>query len=620
MIGEWSLARFKAVDHPTTLQFGDVTVFVGANSSGKSTWIQSMLLVAQTLSSQLDSYSVILNGSLAKLGQFNDILSATEGEPAISIGCKLQENAQLSSSGEDMNVECMFTFDANPESPNKNFWQVRPRLLRVELKSNTVDLFIDDDANVDAEDNVREITLTRNLQALINELPSELSVDIAFPLRAPDSSAFQVQLDEESQDELKEEIAGARPIGCVFNHFLPRALTVEFDRKAETVKFLYRQLTEQQRIFRVPRHLSEADLVFPEPVLRLAFGDAIETQPLLFEDSKLVDKASLSARDIAGRLRQQPIPIRSRTRANVSSRSEEILKLLMEHVTTSDGQTDIPLSGPLDAASRYLAGWFRAKFRYLGPLRDDPRAQYPLSAVADPKDVGLRGEHTAAVLHFFRDVHVPYLRPSEGPFDNEPGANVYLPLHNAVEEWLQYLEIAEHIETDDQGKQGHGMRVQFPGSSRLQDLTHVGVGVSQVLPILVMALLAEVGTCLVFEQPEIHLHPKVQGRLADFFLAMASLKKQCIIETHSEYLINRMRLRAASDPSDNTSDRIKVYFAEKHGLETSYRSVSITPYGAVFDWPKGFFDESQTETERIIRAAMEKRKREGDASSVRNMR
>src|SRR5208282_2117140 len=132
---------------------------------------------------------------------------------------------------------------------------------------------------------------------------------------------------------------------------------------------------------------------------------------------------------------------------------------------------------------------------------------------------------------------------------------------------------------------------------------------SQVLPILVMSLLADRDTTLIFEQPELHLHPKVQTRLADFFLSIVLMGKQCLIETHSEYLINRLRYRAATEGDDNqVTNNLKVYFVEKTTESSNFREVEVNEYGAILDWPQGFFDQSQDESEAILRAAALKKK------------
>src|SRR5512136_1871223 len=97
MIKSWSLENFKSVADKTTLQIAPLTIFAGANSSGKSTFLQSILLVAQTLANKVSSRSVVLNGALTKLGQFDDLKSADSDARQIVIGwtCKPIHESQL---------------------------------------------------------------------------------------------------------------------------------------------------------------------------------------------------------------------------------------------------------------------------------------------------------------------------------------------------------------------------------------------------------------------------------------------------------------------------------------------------------------------------------------------
>ena len=162
------------------------------------------------------------------------------------------------------------------------------------------------------------------------------------------------------------------------------------------------------------------------------------------------------------------------------------------------------------------------------------------------------------------------------------------------------------MDTSDEGKFGYGLKVWVEGGRAPHDLTHVGVGVSQVLPIVVMCLLANRDTTIVLEQPELHLNPKVQTRLADFFLSLAMIQKQCLIETHSEYLINRLRLRAARAAGRSVSELMKLYFVEKAGGFTTYRDVMINEFGSLTSWPKDFIDQNQREIEDILIAASQK--------------
>ena len=86
------------------------------------------------------------------------------------------------------------------------------------------------------------------------------------------------------------------------------------------------------------------------------------------------------------------------------------------------------------------------------------------------------------------------------------------------------------------------------------------------------------------------------------------MDRQCIIETHSEYLINRLRFRAATATGNEVANRIKMYFVEKHDGSSTFRQVKVTEFGAIEDWPEGFFDQSQREAEATLKAAMKKRR------------
>ncbi|GAH93915.1 unnamed protein product, partial [marine sediment metagenome] len=90
----------------------------------------------------------------------------------------------------------------------------------------------------------------------------------------------------------------------------------------------------------------------------------------------------------------------------------------------------------------------------------------------------------------------------------------------------------------------------------------VGFGISQILPVFIESLRMKQDHTLILEQPEIHLHPNMQSKLADFLLSMAMSKKQFIIETHSEHLINRLCLRIAQDATNKLKDKISIVFVK----------------------------------------------------------
>jgi predicted ATPase len=255
-------------------------------------------------------------------------------------------------------------------------------------------------------------------------------------------------------------------------------------------------------------------------------------------------------------------------------------------------------------ANAYVRDFFLTGVRYLGPLREEPKAVYPAEALARPDDVGVRGEHTAAVLDLNRNRQVRHLAPPGLDDDRS-----IVRLVESLEQWLQYLGVAINVEIKDAGKFGRQLKVRTENDGDFHDLTHVGVGVSQVLPILVMSLLAPNPCLLLFEQPELHLHPRVQARLADFFLAMGRLGRQCLLETHSEYLIDRLRFRVAESSSSDILDLIKLYFTQKNEGNTVCKSVRLTEFGSITNWPEDFFDQSSSESSRILKAASLKRTR-----------
>ena len=85
-----------------------------------------------------------------------------------------------------------------------------------------------------------------------------------------------------------------------------------------------------------------------------------------------------------------------------------------------------------------------------------------------------------------------------------------------------------------------------------------------------------------------------------------------MLETHSEYLINRLRFRAAAEKEKSEfAKAMKIYFVEKSGDTSIFRPVVVNEFGAITDWPEGFFDQSQSEAEQILRAATRKRQTRG---------
>ncbi len=142
---------------------------------------------------------------------------------------------------------------------------------------------------------------------------------------------------------------------------------------------------------------------------------------------------------------------------------------------------------------------------------------------------------------------------------------------------------------------------------KARPLFSVGVGVSQVLPILVAGLLAPEGAVLIIEQPELHLHPRAQARLGDFFVSLAHLGKQCLIETHSDTLVNQLRLHMVKG-GEAVRELVSIYFVEQDEQgDARFEPVKVSEGGNIVNWPEGFLDESVKQEEAIAQEALRRR-------------
>jgi len=124
------------------------------------------------------------------------------------------------------------------------------------------------------------------------------------------------------------------------------------------------------------------------------------------------------------------------------------------------------------------------------------------------------------------------------------------------------------------------------------DITDVGFGISQVLPVIIQGFLSKNNSVTIIEQPEIHLHPKMQADLADLFVDIVKLKgkKKLIIETHSEYILKRLRKKIAKGEIKAEDVAICSFYPQSNGKGAEIKSLDIAPKG-YFEYPADFYDD-----------------------------
>lgn len=265
--------------------------------------------------------------------------------------------------------------------------------------------------------------------------------------------------------------------------------------------------------------------------------------------------------------------------------------LLMESLVRS------PRDGSLCPTEQQLRSFFVDLLYHLGPLRDEPKNLYTSDLPSSIADVGNRGERAIACLRYFGETEI--LAPSVGKF---PPALERCKFYTAVEEWGRYLGIYNGIVLDESMKYGTVCKVAVSSGQKAvhSDLTNVGVGVSQLLPVIVLCLAVPVGSVVLIEQPELHLHPAVQSRLSEFFVACALTGRQVVVETHSEHLVNGLRLMASDGRLQPERD-VSLAFIEKDDYGSEVTRIAIGSDGGMDRWPTNFFDEAERVLVQIIK-------------------
>ena len=138
-----------------------------------------------------------------------------------------------------------------------------------------------------------------------------------------------------------------------------------------------------------------------------------------------------------------------------------------------------------------------------------------------------------------------------------------------------------------------------------RNLVDVGYGISQVLPVVTEMLRVGGSNTLLLQQPEVHLHPSAQAALGSLLcqMVLASRRrqtKQLIVETHSDFIIDRVRMAVADERHDLNPADVSIVYFERRGLDSRLHSISVDRLGNVEGAPQGYRQFFLEELQRSV--------------------
>ncbi len=159
-----------------------------------------------------------------------------------------------------------------------------------------------------------------------------------------------------------------------------------------------------------------------------------------------------------------------------------------------------------------------------------------------------------------------------------------------VNEWISYITGSEvSVSADGNPNDGRAsLTFNTPTTGKVSAL-NMAFGNTYILPIIVGVLTAKPGSLIIVENPEAHLHPKAQLRMGEFLSIAAQGGVQIFIETHSDHLLNGIRVAAKKGTIDCRN--VAIHFIEEEEGEHTATEIELLNDGSLDKWPAGFFDE-----------------------------
>ena len=132
------------------------------------------------------------------------------------------------------------------------------------------------------------------------------------------------------------------------------------------------------------------------------------------------------------------------------------------------------------------------------------------------------------------------------------------------------------------------------------NLIDVGYGVSQVLPVITELLRVDGPAISLLQQPEVHLHPRAQAELGSLFCQVAKSSRQLIVETHSDHLLNRVRMDVRDGKTKLKPEDVSILYFERGDLDVHIHSLRIDGEGNISGEPSSYRSFFMDEVKRSL--------------------
>lgn len=567
MLSTLILENFKAFGHRQVIPFAPITLILGANSAGKSSILQSLLLLKQTLGQAESTNTLLLpKGDLVDLGSFSELVFR-----------------------HDVTRVCEISPLLKPQASFRRLFSGALRPFEVEA---------DGPVGIGVRFGVERSAKALQLVNLPHywENPCQPAYQLSrsappsVPRRLSNRPKFiarRAAIEEYERFATVDSLTRTHPLWAkLYRKFGSDVLSEHLDRFRRSLSAVT-SLSEKHVHAGQESHavLSWLQDTFGGEISKEQLLEAIESiiqrlerlshysLPLFMDDILTTSSRRMVA--LRNFLPEDTLPSQPRD-LNVEYALERMFGT--EELATLEPVPDlVRLSLSMASTLRQVL----SSLVYLGPLREYPERHYIFSGNV-ARDVGKSGRLLPDLLF-----QKPELVRKTNDLLRRFQIGYTLTINN--------YSISTPEAKDPTIEDVFGLRLIDDASGTAVSILDVGFGISQVLPVIVQSMLSRRNVILI-EQPEIHLHPRLQAELGTLFAQCISepYEHQFVVETHSEHIILRLQRLIRTGQIKHTD--VSVIYVVKDADESHCYPLRLDPQGDFIDeWPEGFFEEGYRE-------------------------